>query len=806
MPERFSHLFEQLPEALLILGRDGLIANANEAAAALYAARRDDLLGRKVLELWSADDQTSLLNFLDALTERGDLTLSGEGRRLDGRRFPQEMRLTVDHDSQAARAFVVVRDLSARQRLESGLAGLADLARLNEQQGNLGSVAARALRLSRRMLRADRGAVCVFTGGRVEWLASHRLERLITAADGVSPDDVPWLRRALQSGRPELHDRRRPERMRSPLSTAADALGVVAFAIVPVRTDEELSGVLGLVWSGDPPDLALDRDLLAAIGRLIGLALANVRLRDSLFARQQALDESEERYRSLFEQAPEPILLQARDGLVLDANRAACGLFGRRRRELLGRRTDELAEITDDDRARLRGQLRRRRRGSVRGRGVRPDGSSFPFVMHIAATTLRGEERLLAQLRDLTEQERMQAELLQAQKMEALGQLISGVAHELNNPLSAIVAFSQLLRSDERLPADLVRDADLLMQEADRTRRIVQNLLDFARQRPPERQPASLKTLVERTLELHSYALRAGSISVLQDIPDTLPPVDVDPGQIQQVLLNLTLNAIQAIRSAARGGTLSISAGVECDEAGQDRVRLTIADDGPGVSASVQPHLFEPFFTTKAIGEGTGLGLSVSYGIVAAHAGRLFHEAGEGGGATFILELPAGEAVEGRPLEAPPLHAPLSGQRADGSRGPLAESTAVLAVDDEPAVRGMLERALTRGGYRVGLAASGEEALVRLAAETFDLLLVDHRMGGMDGLEFVRRAVAARPELGDRIVIMSGDTNNASLRAFAASSGTRLLAKPFDVVSLLTVVDEEVERTRVTVTAGTPPP
>lgn len=792
MPDRFSHLFDQLPEALLILAPDGLIANSNEAAGTLYHCAHEDLLGRHLLELWSTGEQGALFNFLDELTERGDLLLTGEGRRLDGVSFPQEMRLSLEQRAGEVRAFVLARDLSERQRLESGLAGLADLARLNERAGDLGVVAGNALKLARRILRADRGAICWLQGDRATWLASHRLERLIAAAEGVSPAAVPWLRRVLETGRTELIDRRRAGHVRSPLSDAADALGVQSFAVVPLRANDELTGVLGLVWSGDPPDLAQDRDLLAAIGRLIGLALANVRLRDSLLARQQALDESEERYRSLFEEAPEPILLLARDGLVLDANRAACQLFGRRRRDMLGRPRKVLADIGADEEGRLREMLRRRRRGSLRGRGLRPDGSSFPFVLHIAATTLRGEARLLAQVRDLTEQERMQGELLQAQKMEALGQLISGVAHELNNPLSAIVAFSQLLRADERLPADMARDADLLMQEADRTRRIVQNLLDFARQRRPERQPASLAALIERTLELHAYALGAGSIEVRRHIPADLPPVDVDPGQIQQVLLNLTLNAIQAIRASGERGTITIEAGSVVEDGGRQLVRLAITDDGPGVAASSRPHLFEPFYTTKAVGQGTGLGLSVSYGIVAGHAGRLWYEPAPDGGARFLLELPSSRALDGAAPPPRPDESAAGALSRSPAQAPPAGRPRVLAVDDELAVREMLERALTRGGYEVSLASDGHEALERLAGGAFDLLLLDHRMEGMDGLALFRSAVKARPELRGRTVIMSGDTHNPTLQAFASANGTRMLAKPFDVAELLELLEERL--------------
>jgi PAS domain S-box-containing protein len=788
--ERFRSLFQQLPEALLILSADGVIRDANQAAADLYRAENAEIVGRDLAELTDAIGAGQLGSRLEDVAEGGGLNLTGTGRRPDGTTFPQELVIARDSEKTDAGIFVLLRDLTESKRLEAGLAALADLSRLQTGHGSVPAVAARALKLSLQLLDADRGALCAFEGDNtVEWLANHRLERLIAASSDLRPSQIPWLARALGTGQPELIDRRRSDHERTALSDAADQLGIGAFAIVPLHSGQELTGVLGIVWTGDPPELAADRQLLTAIGRMVGPALGNIRLRDSLLARQQALDESEARYRTLFQQAPEPILICDWDGRLTDANRAAATLYGRRRRELVARSLTDVAELDRAQRARLMGQLRRGRGATLRVTGRRADGSTFPQLLDVAAITIGGEEKLLVQVRDLTEQERMQAELLQAQKMEALGQLISGVAHELNNPLGAITAFSQLLRTDERLPPDMARDAELLLQEADRTRRIVQNLLDFARQRQPERQPTNLATLVEKTLALHSYALHAAHIRDVVQLPPDLPPVDVDPGQIQQVLLNLTLNAIQSIRTADESGTITIGAEAARNEKGAEVVRLTIADDGPGVDADVRRRLFEPFFTTKAVGEGSGLGLSVSYGIVASHGGRLWFEQADGRGAKFLLELPVSARLP-RPSLVP------SPARAAGVEVAAHDSRAghVLAVDDEAAIRAMLERALTRIGHRVTVATSGGEALALLAQQEFDLLLIDHRLAGMDGVDFYAQAIELRPELRGRAVIMSGDTLNPALRRFASANELRLLAKPFDVGSLHVVVEEELSR------------
>ncbi|HUR15924.1 MAG TPA: ATP-binding protein [Candidatus Limnocylindrales bacterium] len=672
--------------------------------------------------------------------------------------------------------------LTEAQLRERGLAGLAELARLDERTGSINAVAARALDLVGSLLDADRAAVCAIDGDEtIEWLAHRRMEQFIAASADLRPSDLLWARRPLETGRPELFDRRAPSHERSALSDTADALGMAAFAIVPLRSGQEFTGILGLVWNDDPPELGADEELLTTIGRLVALALGNTRLRDTLLARQAELDESEARYRSLFEQAPEPMLICDWDGAVLDFNRAAMALYGVTGHRLLNHRLETLTDISLDRRRRLAAALHRSRREEVEARGRRRDGSEFPLVLHLAVIAFRGEERLLVQLRDMTDQQRMQAELLQAQKMEALGQLISGVAHELNNPLSAIIAFSQLLRSDERLPADLARDADLLVGEADRTRRIVQNLLDFARQRTPDRQPTSLPALVERTLELHAYALRAGRIETRVLMPTDLPDVWADSAQIQQVLLNLTLNAIQSIRASNPNGTLTIAAHTEPRSDGPRFVRLRVEDDGPGVELRSRDHLFEPFFTTKDVGQGTGLGLSVSYGIVAAHGGKLWYEPASVAGATFLLELPAAADIE-RTLPGK------SGQLATAAANRGLGST-VLVVDDERAIRETIRRALERAGHSVTAAGSGAEALEILRDRSVDLLLIDHRMSAMDGTEFYGYAIAARPELTGRALMMTGDTLNPELLEFVRENSLSLIAKPFDIDDLTAEVD-----------------
>lgn len=783
---RLRVLFDNLPVALAVLDGDGAILDVNPAASALFGYGRQELLGMNARDLATDADSLPVERAGQLIAERGWFTAPFTGIRADGTTFPEETTLTFGEVGGRSVIFCLVRDMSEPNRLNAEIISLTDLARLHESGQDLSGIARQAVTVVRRALHADRAAVGRFLDdGRLEWLANYRMEEVQAAlqrqdqAEAVLP-----LAEVLASGRSAFVDRRAPDFVGGVYQDLADRLETTAYALIPVRAGDLLTGLLGLMWTGDPPEHARYPILLDTIGRLVGMAIANAQLRDSLVARTAQLDESEERYRTLFLEAPEPLLIESTEGRVADANRAAERLYRLARAEILGREARELIRLSITDGDELPARLLAERHRILRGTGTRGDGGVFPAEVEIAVIVVQGVEQLLLQVRDLTDQERLQAELLQAQKMEALGHLVSGVAHELNNPLSAIVAFSQLLRRDERLPDELRHDADLLVQEADRTRRIVQNLLDFARQRPPERRPSSVRQLVDRTLQLHAYALGAARIDVELEVPEDLPRIDVDSNQIQQVLLNLTLNAIQALRARGGPGRLMLSAASVAEaKGGGGFVRLRVSDDGPGVRPEARRHLFTPFYTTKPVGEGTGLGLSVSFGIVAAHGGRLWFEPRAEGGSHFLLELPVAQ----RPVRPSTTEA-VGGERASLVR-PQRRGT-VLAVDDEPAIRAFLARTLGAAGHVVTTVASGDEALRHLRRAPVDVLLVDRRLVGMDGIATYLEALRLRPHLRRRTIVMSGDALDPTLQAFVRKRKLTLLAKPFDLDAVLRAVDD----------------
>ncbi len=363
-----------------------------------------------------------------------------------------------------------------------------------------------------------------------------------------------------------------------------------------------------------------------------------------------------------------------------------------------------------------------------------------------------------------------QAQLVQAAKLSALGQLVSGVAHELNNPLSVIIGYGQLLLTRE-IPPALRRPIELMVTQGERMAKIVGNLLFFARQRPPERRPVDLSEVIERTLALRASHLALAHVEIVRDLAPGLPRVSGDAQQLEQVVLNLVLNAEQAILedrsgegAAGDGGRLTVRTRATADGR---TVVAEIADDGPGIPAAALPRIFEPFFTTKEVGAGTGLGLSVSYGIVQEHGGVLSVRS-RPGETVFALALPAASASETEEEVA------AAGPVFDGA------GRVALVVEDEADLRDLIAALLREQGWRVETARGGRVAMARVReGPGLELIVSDMRMSDGDGQSFYREVRALDPDLARRFVFVTGDTANPAAWTFLTRSTVPVVAKPF---------------------------
>lgn len=392
-------------------------------------------------------------------------------------------------------------------------------------------------------------------------------------------------------------------------------------------------------------------------------------------------------------------------------------------------------------------------------------------------------------LSDVTGERQIQSKMLQTEKMAALGQLVSGIAHELNNPLTAIMGYAQLLLGHGLAPAQL-SEAGKVYHEAERARRIVKNLLYFARENKPERTRVDLNEIIERTLALRSYELKVENIVVECDLAPGLPQTMADPYQLQQVVLNLVVNAEQALLEGRGQGHIRIRTSHVVQGVGsraEHRILLEVSDDGPGIPPEIASRIFDPFFTSKPPGVGTGLGLSIVYGIVHQHGGEVTFESQPGAGAKFVVELPV--VVAQAPDRAPAL--PLS-----GGRTAAVAAGRVLVVEDEPTIAQLIVDVLREEGHQVEAVLDSQEGLTRLSRRRYDLVICDLRMPRLDGPAFYDALVRAGSPVRNRILFITGDMLAPRTTQFLESRRLPYLAKPFLVEELKLAVNRLLDPAR----------
>jgi two-component system NtrC family sensor kinase len=551
-----------------------------------------------------------------------------------------------------------------------------------------------------------------------------------------------------------------------------------AVAIVPVQRRGERIGAVTIASRREHTFSPLELERVEAMADLLSVALANAELFETM-------RQAEWRFRTLFRAAPDAVLTVLQTtGRVREANDAVREVFGLDPHQVVGRSLLEL--VADGDRATLERILTSAFAGTP-GRAelqiVHPDQPDAPrrFVS-LAASRLPEADPPSALLigRDMTHEREMHARLMESDRLAAVGELVAGVAHEVNNPLSSISAFAQLLLRDDTLSPAQRESIEVIRAETTRASPVGQDLLAFARRSEPQRMPLDLNAVVTRSLRMRQYQFDETGVRVQSELAEDLPAVMGDPRQLQQVCLNLLTNAIQAMAS---GGTLS----VRTMRVG-DRVRLEVADSGPGIPAEARPHIFEPFFTTKKEGEGTGLGLSVSYGIVASHGGSI--ELVESGpqGTTFRVALPAEE------VPATTSDAVREAAAPTRVRSPIA-GIRLLFVDDEPALRTGMQAYGELRGFTVITAPDGSSALETTRSVGVDAIVCDLRMPGMDGIAFHEQLRKERPGLAARTVFITGDvvTSGSSRGSIARQP---VLTKPF--------VFDRIEEAVIAVMRGVP--
>jgi two-component system NtrC family sensor kinase len=415
----------------------------------------------------------------------------------------------------------------------------------------------------------------------------------------------------------------------------------------------------------------------------------------------------------------------------------------------------------------------------------RVDGSAMWVELTARAEPLATSSalRVEALMRDVTERKKLQDQardlyhqLSQAEKLASLGQTMSGVAHELNNPLATILACAERLAS-RRLDDLTRRDLDAIHNAAERAARIVRNLQTFVRKRHTTRTTVDINQVVRETLALRAYEQRIANVVILEALAAGIPPVFADPHQLQQIVLNLVINAEQAMLGAHGRGTLILRSWQDLD---RDAVMLEVTDNGPGVPEDLQPKIFDPFFTTKAVGQGTGLGLTVAYAIAQEHGGRISVQSSAGRGASFLLELPvSGSTVRLADPTPPPRPMP------DVPRG-----TRVLVIEDEAALGDAVAAALADEGFTPDRAEDGAQALEKVRERPYDVIICDLKMPRVDGVAFFREISRTMPHITRRLIFVTGDVAGTEAEQFLEDSGCRWVPKPFRLRDLVRAARE----------------
>ncbi len=746
-----------------------MVTTAREALARLKAVHYDVLL---------LDNRMPDLSGIEVLKE-----LQAEGIRIpvvmvtaegDEDTAVQAFKLGVadyliKREGYLAKLPSTVENVLAQRRLadeKDGLTVLNDLAKSLTTIKDLDEVLRHVVSAARELIKVEASVLWLFEAG-VLWPV---------AWDGIEDRAAEPLRFTLTQNFAERLARERKVSVRHLLAQAGGPHPTAIFGTSGQALAASFVGPEGLVailavGSARPREFtAVEERLLLALADHAAVAVENARLYRRL--RQEL--EARERLTAILDVTTDLVAISDLSARLLYLNGAGHSLLGLTAEEAVGLPIaglvpERLRPVVQDE---ILPALLRDGRWTGEAVLLARDGREVPVsVVAVAHRAADGAvEFLSAIVRDMTERKRTEAELrrqrealYQTEKLATMGTVLAGVAHELNNPLTAVTGYANLLRQDLAGTPSATR-AENIAHAADRCASIVRNFLALARKYPPERQLVRLNDIARDAAELLAYHLRVDGIEVKLDLEEGLPVLWADPHQLHQVVVNLVTNARDELRKATPPRRLTLR--TRADKA-RARVWVDVEDTGPGVAEEIRDRIFEPFFTTKPVGQGTGLGLSLCHGIVEGHGGMLSLVSEPGAGAIFRVELP---------VVVPPA---ATGQRA-AETAPAVTGKRILVVDDERLVLQLLGEMLGADHHTVDTVSDGTQALEVLRRTSYDLILSDVRMPYLDGPGLYRALERRLPDLCRRFVLMTGDVLSAEIQTFLEQTGVPGLSKPFD--------------------------
>lgn len=501
------------------------------------------------------------------------------------------------------------------------------------------------------------------------------------------------------------------------------------------------------------------------------LRRANARITNE----EREVKRAKDKLRLIYDSIRDYVLLVGPDSRVTEANRFFLDQFGLDEGKAAGRSIYELFKLDVDVASSPVGAALDAMH-PVATEMITNDGKVLTWQVYPLIDPVDGGRKAVVYIRDVTEQRLMSQKLAQNDKLSSLGELVSGVAHELNNPLTGIMCFSELLMDDGLRP-EMNSKLKKINEASHRCKKIIDNLLTFARWKRPEKTYQDINKVITDSVEMRMYQLNVDNVDLELDLDASVPPIMLDDNQLHQVFLNLINNASDAIKETGDRGKIRISS-----RHVWNKIVVKVEDSGKGIPEDVANRIFDPFFTTKGVGKGTGLGLSISYGIINEHGGNIYASSKLGRGTVFVVELPVtGKTSEDEPQAAAAFDRPSALLSA-------AAGKRALILDDEPIVLELIHDALASLGLAVDTAASGDIALGALQENDYDIIISDIKMPGLDGKGFYREVRRLKPEAVGRIIFISGDSVNKETQEFLESTGNLSLRKPFSVDELKAAV------------------
>lgn len=572
-----------------------------------------------------------------------------------------------------------------------------------------------------------------------------------------------------------------------PVNKRNELQDIGAELLIPLKSkSDELVGllILGEKRSGQPYSRE-DEQLVSAVASRIGVEIENARLyeaakqsEEALRESEKALKESERLFRTIVEAAPSFLMIVDAAGANKYLSPNCEDFTGYTQEELIGKTT---FWIHESDKQKVKEAFKRAfdeglECGDFVYIAVRKSGelwyasSSWKLLKddnnEIAAVVI--------QTMDITKMKKEEAEKKElaekaqlASRLAAVGEMASGIAHEINNPLTGVIGFCDMIKNEE-VPESIKRKIDIIHDGAQRVAGIVNRLLTFARRQKQARTHVNINQIIETTLELRAYEMKTNNIDVITRLAPMLPRTMADAVQLQQVMLNIILNAETEMKLAHGRGTLLIST-----ETNGNSIRINFTDDGLGIEEENLNRVFDPFFTTREVGQGTGLGLSVCYGIIAEHGGTIKVKSQLGKGATFTVELPV-LSEENQAETETTLDQPKHRHPAD-----------ILIVDDEPEILELLSIVLGQEGYVISTAEKADVALETIKARSFDLALLDIKLPGISGIELFEEINRMDPSNIKNVAFVTGDVMGADTSEFLDKAQVRYFTKPLNIRELI---------------------